>query len=581
MPVPTLLILTTAGFWVVVNYVRLTRHPQSPSSSAVELQPLSLHASTTAFNGVPRLLLKPLDRRTDETRVLALYWDVATLVVVFGLVVAQLVLATAACKGIYALLNLYYTTSQTTPINSIGVAHGLFKRATTPLQHPPSVSLLLQPIIPGLTHSYDSLPLILVALFSSQVFHELGHALAAASESIPLLSIGFRFHLIVPTFYVELPSSTTSHSSVASSTTNLRIAAAGVWHNLLLVAFTWLISSNGLGWGNAITRVFYDSVEGGVLVTDVDTSSPLYDLLPPRSKITHLDDLELDSSSSPSTLWANYLSSQPSATSTSSYNSLGWCLDSSLFTPSDQPLPSCCTPPLTETGQLCFQQSLSGLSYACLEPSSILSPPSENPGPMRCLDDRGCHPPGQSCTTLRNDQQILRIGVENPRSEEGYTKILIYQGPRTAVLHQGKFTPFSITTDLPRISLIPLLYLRTIERFYSHLLGLSLALAFLNLLPLPHLDGQVLWSTLWALINGVHSEEEKEERMELGKIGRRGEGSGKKGVLDLCVVRMRRIRWLRALAKREETVARSLRRWTMGMGLVTFGTGVWVVLVGS
>ncbi|SCZ97104.1 BZ3500_MvSof-1268-A1-R1_Chr4-2g06993 [Microbotryum saponariae] len=573
MPVPTSLLLVFAPFWVVINYVRLTRRSRSASaSSTIELQPLSLHASTTTFNDVPRLLLKTFRRRPEGgTRVLALYWDLATLVVVFGLVVAQLVLATAACKGVYALLQLY-ATSQTDPINSLGVVQGLIKRATKQLQPPPSEALLLQPIIPGLTHSYDSLPLVLVALFSSQVFHELGHALAAASESIPLLSIGFRLNLIVPTFYVELPSSTTSHSSVASSTTDLRIAAAGVWHNLLLVGFTWLISSNGLGWGSLFTRVFYESVEGGVLVTEVDLTSPLYELLPPRIKITHLDDLELDSSSTPATLWADYLSSEPSTSTSSSYNSLGWCL-ATLFTPSDQALPSCCTPASTQTDRLCFQHGASAVSYACLEPSSIFSPPSKKQGPTRCLDDRGCSLTAQKCTSLKSDQRILRIGVEDPLSPDGITKILIYQGPRTAVLHH-----VSITTDLPRTRLIPLLYLRTIERFYSHLLGLSLALAFFNLLPLPHLDGQVLWSTVWTLMRGS---EEVGDRMELGEMGRKEGVTRGKGILDRSIEGMRKVGWLRKLAEREERVERLLRRWTMVMGGLTMGTGVWVVVMGS
>ncbi|KDE03931.1 hypothetical protein MVLG_05623 [Microbotryum lychnidis-dioicae p1A1 Lamole] len=574
MPVPTSLLLAFATFWVVINYVRLTRRPRSASaSSAVELQPLSLHASTTTFNDVPRLLLKTFRRRPEGgSRVLALYWDLATLVVVFGLVVVQLVLATAACKGVYALLQLY-ATSQPDPITSLGVVQGLIKRATQQLQPPPSESLLLQPIIPGLTHSYDSLPLVLVALFSSQVFHELGHALAAASESIPLLSIGFHLNLIVPTFYVELPSSTTSHSPVTSSTTDLRIAAAGVWHNLLLVGITWLISLNGLGWGSLFTRVFYESVEGGVLVTEVDLTSPLYELLQPRIKITHLDDLELDSSSSPSALWADYLSSEPSTSTSSSYNSLGWCLDATLFNPPDQALPSCCTPASTQTDQLCFQHGASEVSYACLEPSSIFSPPSKKQGPTRCLDDRGCSLTAQKCTSLESDQHILRIGVEDTLSPDGITKILIYQGPRMAVLHQ-----VSVTTDLPRTRLIPLLYLRTIERFYSHLLGLSLALAFFNLLPLPYLDGQVLWSTVWTLMRGF---EEVGDRMEVGEMGKKEGVMRGRGILDRSIEGMRKFGWLRKLAEREERVERLLRRWTMVMGGLTMGTGVWVVFIGS
>ncbi|TEB25033.1 hypothetical protein FA13DRAFT_1796717 [Coprinellus micaceus] len=59
-------------------------------------------------------------------------------------------------------------------------------------------------IIPGVTVPLSHTPLILTALFLSQLIHELGHALSAALESVPLLSVGASFTLMLPAAHVAL-----------------------------------------------------------------------------------------------------------------------------------------------------------------------------------------------------------------------------------------------------------------------------------------------------------------------------------------------------------------------------------------
>ncbi|KAL8292422.1 hypothetical protein RQP46_001034 [Phenoliferia psychrophenolica] len=117
-------------------------------------------------------------------------------------------------------------------------------------------------MIPGVTLPLSSLPLLILALFVAQSFHELGHALAAACESIPLLSTGVHLWVALPTFYVSLPSATQS-----SPTSELRIATAGVWHNLILVAFYWLLSEQGAALGRTAASPAFRAVD--VTVSDV------------------------------------------------------------------------------------------------------------------------------------------------------------------------------------------------------------------------------------------------------------------------------------------------------------------------
>lgn len=83
----------------------------------------------------------------------------------------------------------------------------------------------------------------------------------APSESIPVLSIGFQLFIALPTFFVALPNSKRS----------LRVATAGVWHNLILVAAVWLLSTEGGGAGQVLSWPFFRVVDGGVAVLSVDS----------------------------------------------------------------------------------------------------------------------------------------------------------------------------------------------------------------------------------------------------------------------------------------------------------------------
>ena len=83
------------------------------------------------------------------------------------------------------------------------------------------------------------------------------------SESIPLLSVGFHLVVALPTFFVSLPSTKRS----------LRVASAGIWHNILLVMVVWMLSSEGGGVGRILAWPFFRSVDGGVAVLSVDSVS--------------------------------------------------------------------------------------------------------------------------------------------------------------------------------------------------------------------------------------------------------------------------------------------------------------------
>lgn len=75
----------------------------------------------------------------------------------------------------------------------------------------------------------------------------------------------------LPTFYVSLPA-----AAPTAPTSELRIATAGVWHNLILVAVYWVLSEQGAGFAKAAVSPMFRAVDGGVLVVSVKSVSGLF-----------------------------------------------------------------------------------------------------------------------------------------------------------------------------------------------------------------------------------------------------------------------------------------------------------------
>ncbi|GAA5968383.1 hypothetical protein JCM11641_007614 [Rhodosporidiobolus odoratus] len=437
---------------------------------------------TTSLNSLPSRLIDWLPRvrwhtRRDKRR-LSTLWDVGALVALIGGVIAQGVLLLAAYRAVGALWSIITSTEAAPALSA-----GLVKRAPVDVVPPPSSEvspaqdLLLRPLIP----SFSSLPLVVFALVISQGFHELGHALAAASDSLPLLSVGFHlyFPLLLPTFYVALPSASSSLSFEAGTSplTDLRLATAGVWHNLLLVGGAWAMAESGLGVGGALAEAVgaVERVEEGVVVDEVDKTSPLYQHLPRGTLITHLDDLELDASTSFSgstlDLWKDYLRPD-SPRAKAPYSDMGWCLSANLFT---ETAACCSTLTANDTAsssdavkpELCFEStsnSTTPTQQSCLDPLTLLSPSS--PLPPRCIDASSCAShSGTVCARISPREQVLRLGVRiagAARMVVGERATVLWQGRREGVLQH-----VHVTSVVPRWRILPLGLDLTFERIYQ------------------------------------------------------------------------------------------------------------------
>ncbi|KAJ8082502.1 hypothetical protein PM082_008357 [Marasmius tenuissimus] len=172
-----------------------------------------------------------------------------------------------------------------------------------------SSSVFVTPIIPGLTVPLVHLPVIVLAVLVCQVFHELGHALGAALDYVPLLSVGASLTVAFPSAHVAFPP---RYVETLPSFRRARIISAGPWHNIvmwlgLLAAgrtIRWVEKSTSVG--SAVLGLVYEDISHtGRMVVAIEEDSPLRNYLTPGSTVTYLDDVPLGGSND---TWSAYLS---------------------------------------------------------------------------------------------------------------------------------------------------------------------------------------------------------------------------------------------------------------------------------
>ncbi|TFK47327.1 hypothetical protein OE88DRAFT_792725 [Heliocybe sulcata] len=384
----------------------------------------------------------------------------------------------------------------------------------------------------------------------------MGHAITAALETIPLLSVGFSLTLLLPSFFVKLPLPALDSLPPLS---RMRIIAAGAFHNLVTYIVLFVFISSGVGKTGWRLLGYEDVSAYGRVVTGLDEDSPLRAYIPVGSLLTALDDTALTSNSTSTTdsdRWTAYLTDSTLASPSSP--GLGWCIPQAEYLNAPT---ACCLqshPPSSES-----EDPLACFSSRCLAPLSVM-----NRGRTRCtpsptnadsiLDCR----PEEVCAALddREEGSLLRIAfVAQPRTGGGKTGIVVWRGPRKEVYEQVQ-----VGTLLPP-RFLPLLLPSLAGLFIQYMATIALSLYFFNMLPFPYLDGvqllDALLDYLAALTGGPLSDRNLElEAMEGG-------------------VRVTGRSWTSSRSPRKEQVARGVRVYTIVISSAYIALGVveWVV----
>jgi S2P endopeptidase len=102
----------------------------------------------------------------------------------------------------------------------------------------PSDRIVLQPVLPGVNMPLSELPYYFITLLVCSVIHEAGHAVAAVNEDIRVLGFGMFVFFALPAAHVDLP---TDQLLSLRSFRQLKVFSAGVWHNVVLAVFAYVI----------------------------------------------------------------------------------------------------------------------------------------------------------------------------------------------------------------------------------------------------------------------------------------------------------------------------------------------------
>ncbi|RDX42017.1 hypothetical protein OH76DRAFT_1489006 [Lentinus brumalis] len=512
-----MLLLVLAVFWGLLYAYRAHRRRKGPASflpappssltsaspllfasrsTRITLHNLHLSAQLSSFNDIHLSASARLRRSRWKVLVTSAY-DAGSILGAVGMVGSLVLLVWASIQLALSLYDqLYAIPPPHTP--------ALHKRDALPEVALPSNShqAPLTLIIPGVTTPLSDLPVLLVSLLTTQIIHELGHAVAAALESVSLSSVGLGLTVLLPSAFVAFPS---GEVDSLPPRPRLRIISAGAFHNLLfwlaLVIFSWARIPSAL-W----PMLGYSDVSlYGRVVVSVDESSPLYGHLPRGAVIYKVGDDTLNTGRRAAERWEALLTDRSSLGEHDP--PLGWCAEEAWFAAHNA---SCCTPshPAIPT-QACFAPSSEPAFERCVDPLPFLD--SASTPTHRCMTAIDCGH-AQLCVRPRSDQELLALTLHVPSwlrgngdgtGEDGAERTLVWQGDSTEILRD-----VSVGDWLPRSHMLPIGLPLLFSQLFTYLQTLTLSLYFFNLLPLPFLDGGQLLDALhswWSAPSSIRS----------------------------------------------------------------------------
>ncbi|RKP04160.1 hypothetical protein CXG81DRAFT_23266 [Caulochytrium protostelioides] len=226
--------------------------------------PLTLFYIASGGARVAHQISSLLARRRALARLTQAFYTLGVVAVAVVALVAYVVMARSAWHNTTALLGLATPSAGLPATPAATPAHGLaagwadrprpgagwrstalristgslFQGATAMAAggHPTSqdpTGRLVVTLLPGVTIPLAAAGHYVTALLVSGCVHELGHAVAAAAEAVPVMAAGMSLVVFYPGAFVDL---SVPALRALRPLNQIRIACGGVWHNLVLAA---------------------------------------------------------------------------------------------------------------------------------------------------------------------------------------------------------------------------------------------------------------------------------------------------------------------------------------------------------
>ncbi|XP_067121448.1 membrane-bound transcription factor site-2 protease isoform X2 [Centruroides vittatus] len=336
---------------------------------------------------------------------------------------------------------------------------------------------ILQPVFPGVNLPLSHVIYYFVTLLMCSIFHELGHALAAARENVKIHGSGLFIFGIFPGAFVDL---STESMTLLTPWQQLRIYCAGVWHNIVLV-----LCASFLLYVNAFLLFPFYQYGSGVTVTYIAENSGVDGPagLETGDVITAIVSCSIQTEEH----WKKCLQdkiNQPSQ---------GYCVpitfimqeDVAIKGSSNNPMFDCCNK--ESQNELCFHHwTLNDQEkYSCLPVRKLL----QQSGGM-CKTSEQCEDGSWTCIIpqIDNDTRLLQL----------------YRNGKNSVIFIGSpmelYFSVSVSSWIPRNTVFPIPPIQMYETFLRYVISFSSALAILNVVPGFLLDGFWITNTLMKLI---------------------------------------------------------------------------------
>ncbi|KAF9422549.1 hypothetical protein HW555_001753 [Spodoptera exigua] len=337
----------------------------------------------------------------------------------------------------------------------------------------------IKAMLPGVNIPASDFWVYFLAIGFSTVFHELGHALAAAQEDVQLLSVGVYVFTIIPIAFVQMNS---DHLNTLSVTKRLKIFCAGIWHNVATAFVALLLFFSA----PILFNIAYETGIG-VKITGFTDDSPLKDVrgLEQGDVVNSINNCEIKNVND----WAYCLHM--------AHERFGICTSAEFVSLNDEIMME--TIRENDVVECCRKDDLYSFCFEYIEPKVVAD--SVLPGQYSCLKPRDMikekftkctEPGGFSCP---RGMHCLRPSLNN----HTYL-IVIERKDKNAVLYLG--LPYDLHKTVfidqyfPRMALFSFFSPSQFEKLLRYVFMFSMGIGFLNVVPCYGMDGHHITRSL-------------------------------------------------------------------------------------